>query len=284
MQFIMNKILVPIDFSGSSDWGFNYAYSLAQQFGADLYVTHIYRPPYIESTMPTAMIEQILSDKERELLKHLKACAQPPLAFPNENQLNRVTIHYILESGANSGIVDIAKNNDIDLIVMGTHGAGNAIEKVWGTNTSKVIKEASCPVLAVPIGAEFSNLGNIAYATDYDVNDIDNIMQLVLFATAIDAKVHCIHINNVLDPPSTDEEASFKEKFEARFKDLPVTFSARSSTSVEEGLDTFLRVNHVNILSMLTHKRSLWDRMFGEKSMTRGMAMRSKIPLLAFHS
>lgn len=280
----MNKILVPVDFSGSSDWGFSYAYNLAQQFGADLYVAHIYRPPYIESTMPPDMIKQILSDKERELLKHLKASAQAPLVFPNENQLNRVTIHYILESGANADIVDIAKNNGIDLIIMGTHGAGNAVEKVWGTNTAKVIRESSCPVLAVPMGAEFSNVGNIAYATDYDANDIDNIMQLVLFATAINAKVHCIHINNVLDPPSDDKEAAFKEKFEAKFKDLPVTFSARSSTSVEEGLETFMRVNHVNILSMLTHKRNLWDRMFGDKSMTREMAMRSRIPLLAFHS
>jgi len=39
----MKKILVPVDFSGASDWGFNYAYRLAQQFGAELHVAHIYR-------------------------------------------------------------------------------------------------------------------------------------------------------------------------------------------------------------------------------------------------
>jgi hypothetical protein len=49
-------------------------------------------------------------------------------------------------------------------------------------------------------------------------------------------------------------------------------------------LETFLRVNHMNILSMLTHKRNLWEKIFGEKSVTKEMAFRSKIPILAFHS
>jgi nucleotide-binding universal stress UspA family protein len=280
----MKKIFVPLDFSGASDWGFNYAYLLAQQFEAELHVAHIYRPPYVESTMPPAMIQQIINDKERDLLRHLKSNAQTPLNLDAWDQSKKVEIHYILESGANADIAEIANKINADIIIMGTHGAGNAIEKVWGTTTAKVIREAKCPVLAVPIGAEFSNVTNIAYATDYESNDLDNIMQLVLFAKAINAKVNCIHINNVLDSPDELKEVGFKSKFEERFKNLPVSFSVHSSTSVEEGLETFLRVNHMHILSMLTHKRTVWGRMFGEKSMTREMAMRSKVPILAFHS
>jgi nucleotide-binding universal stress UspA family protein len=283
MQFILNKIMVPIDFSGPSDWGFNYAYNLAQQFGSDLYVVHIYKPPYLESSMPPNLVSQIIGEKESDLMKHLKSSAQAPLVSKNKKS-DPVKIHYILESGANSDLVDVSKKNDIDLIVMGTHGANKAIDKVWGTNTAKVINEANCPVLAIPIGSEFNNVENIAYATDYDSNDIDNIMQLVLFATAINANVHCIHVNNILDINDEEKEIAFKEKFEARFKDMPVTFSVKSSTSIEEGLETFLRVNHINILSMLTHKRNLWERLFGEKSVTKEMAFRSKTPILAFHS
>jgi nucleotide-binding universal stress UspA family protein len=283
MQFILNKIMVPIDFSGPSDWGFNYAYNLAQQFGADLYVVHIYKPPYVESSMPPNLISQIISEKEADLMTHLKTSAQAPLVIKN-NKIDRVRIHYILESGANADLSDVSKKNDIDLIVMGTHGANRAIDKLWGTNTAKVIKEANCPVLAIPIGAEFDNVENIAYATDYDSNDLDHIMQLVLFATAINAKVHCIHVNNILDISDEEREKTFKEKFEARFKDMPVTFSVKSSSSTEEGLETFLRVNHMNILSMLTHKRNLWEKIFGEKNVTKEMAFRSKIPILAFHS
>jgi nucleotide-binding universal stress UspA family protein len=283
-SLFMKKILVPVDFSGASDWGFNYAYRLAEQFEAELHVVHIYRPPYVESTMPAAMIQQIINDKERDLLQHLMSNAQAPLNFALEHHLSKVKIHYLLESGANADIADIARKINADIIVMGTHGAGNAIQKVWGTNTAKVIRDAKCPVMAVPLGAEFKSVMNIAYATDYDSNDLDNIMQLLLFAKAINAKVHCVHIKNILDSPDDTKEADFKAKFEERFADLQLSFSVHSSTSVEEGLETFLRVNHMHILSMLTHKRTVWDRMFGEKSMTREMVMRSMVPILAFHS
>jgi hypothetical protein len=138
--------------------------------------------------------------------------------------------------------------------------------------------------LAIPVGAHFETIKHIAYATDYDPSDIDNVMQLVLFSTALNAKVHCIHINNVLDEVDENKEKHFKNLFEERFKNLPVSFSVRSCTSVEDGLDTFLRINQINILSMLTHKRNLWDRIFGEKSMTKEMAFRTKLPLLAFHT
>jgi len=280
----MKKILVPIDFSAASDWGFNYAYRLAQQFEAELHVLHLYRPPYVESTMPPAMIQQIINDKERDLLRHMKSNAQAPLNFASEHHLNRVEMHYQLESGATSDIVDIANKINADIIVMGTHGAGNSMEKVWGTNTAKVIRDAKCPVLAVPVGAEFRNLKDIAYASDYEENDLNNIMQLVFFAKAVKANVHCIHVNNILDGRDEIKETGFKTKFEERFKDLQLSFSVHSSTSVEEGLETFMRVNHMHMLSMLTHKRTAWDRMFGEKSMTREMAMRIKVPILAFHN
>lgn len=284
MQFIMKKILVPVDFSGASDWGFNYAYNLAARFDAELYVVHLYRPPYVETQMPAAIIKQIRGEKEQNLLKHLKLSTEPPIRFKAEANNPKVKINYILESAADTELSEIAKAYNADLIIMGTHGAGNAADKIWGTNTAKVIQNTSCPVLAIPVGSHFENIQHIAYATDYDPSDIDNVMQLVLFSNALNAKVYCIHINNILDEVDDNKEKTFKNLFEERFKNLPVTFSVKSSSSVVDGLETFLRINQINVLSMLTHKRNLWDRIFGEKSMTKEMVFRTKLPLLAFHT
>ena len=124
------------------------------------------------------------------LLKHLKSNVHAHLNLTAAQQLNKVTMHYLLESDANTDIAEIGNRINADIIVMGTHGAGNAVEKVWGTNTAKVIRDAKCPVLPVTIGSEFRYFSDIAYATDYVSNDLDNIMQLILFAKAINAKVH----------------------------------------------------------------------------------------------
>lgn len=280
----MEKILIPIDFSASSSWGFYYGYYLAQQFGSELIVVHLYRPPYVESTMPLDTIQKIVHDKEQELLKHMKANTQAPLNIPNEEQQDCVKVRYLIESAAELTLSEVANNEEVDLIVMGTHGAGGTMDRVWGTNTSKVIKEAKCPVLAIPSGVDYKGINRIAYATDFDPEDIDKIWQMALFATAVKAEVNCVHINVLGEENEEVKEDAFKEAFNQKFKDLPVTYSVYSATSVEDGLETFLRINRVNILSMLTHKKTLWDRLFNSKSMTKSMALRTQIPLLALHT
>ncbi|MCP4441666.1 MAG: universal stress protein [Aureispira sp.] len=280
----MEKILVPIDFSASSSWGFYYAYYLAQQFGSELIVAHLYRPPYVESTMPVDMIRKIIHDKEQGLLKHMKANTQAPLEFPTKEQIDRVKVRHMLESAAELTLADIANNEGVDLIVMGTHGAGGAMDKVWGTNTSKVIKEAKCPVLAIPSGVDYKGISRIAYATDFDPEDIDKILQMAFFATAVGAEVNCVHVNVVGEEEEVLKEEAFKEAFAKKFENLPVTYTVCSAITVEDGLETFLRINHISILAMLTHKKSLWDRLFNNKSMTKSMALRTQIPLLAFHA
>lgn len=279
----MEKILIPIDFSASSSWGFYYGYYLAQKLNAELIVVHLYRPPYVESTMPMDTIRRIINDKEQELLKHMKANTQTPLDFPSGEQMATVKVRYLVESASDLTLAEVAENEEVDLIIMGTHGAGSAMDRVWGTNTSKVIKEAKCPVLAIPVGVDYKGIRSIAYATDFDPADIDKILQMAFFATAVGAKVNCVHINVVNEDREPLKEESFKEAFAQKFKNLPVTYSVYSATSVEDGLETFLRINHISILAMLTHNKNLWDRLFNSKSMTKSMALRTKIPLLAFH-
>lgn len=281
----MDKILVPVDFSAASDWGFYYAYEMARQFGATLVAVHLYRPPYIETTMPANMIAAIIAEKEAAMMTHLKANAHPSINSQKTGE--SVKIEYILESWAASSISDIAKRIDANLIVMGTHGADGAWNKVWGTNTSKVVAEAPCPVLAIPAKTTYKKLTRLAYATDYDATDLDNINQLIAFAHLVKAEVHCVHINLIdADSPQNKEGEAFEKQFRARFSQIDpnnISFSVRSAVSVEDGLETFLRINDIDILSMLTHKRGFWEKMFSSKSMTEAMAMRAATPLLAFH-
>lgn len=275
----MDKIVVPVDFSSASSWGFYYAYNIAKEIGAELIVVHLYWPPYVESTYPVDMIQSIISEKEEEVLKHLKAATQAPL---EEEQ--SVNIRYVIQSGSENSITDLAEDNKADLIVMGTHGSGNALDKVWGTNTANVIKKATCPVLAIPIGATYEGIESIAYATDFDDKDTELLLQLTFIATAIKAKVHCVHINQADGPYNDKKESAFRTSFEKNFADLPVTYSVWSANEVEDGLETFCRINKVSILAMLTHnKKSLWDKVFGGSSTTKKMTMQTKLPLLAFH-
>lgn len=272
--------MVPVDFSAASSWGFYYAYNLAKNIGADLMVVHLYWPPYVESNYPVDMIQTIIHEKEEEVRRHLVGSTHAPLDTPEDE---KVKINYLIQAGSETTLTDIAKEHDIDLIVMGTHGSGQAMDKVWGTNTANVIKNAHCPVLAIPEGADFKGVHNIAYATDFDEKDTELLYQLTLVAVAIKAKLHCVHVNRTDYPYQVDAEEKFKKAFETNFQDLPVTFSTWSAATIEDGLETFCRVNKIDVLAMLTHHKTFWDKVFGGKSMTKAMTMRTKLPLLAFH-
>lgn len=274
----MDRIIVPVDFSSASSWGFYYAYNIAKEIGAELIVLHLYWPPYVESTYPVDMIQTIINEKEIEVLKHLKAATRPPLSDKDD-----VTIRYVVQPGSENTIVAIAEENEADLIIMGTHGAGNALDRVWGTNTANVIENASCPVLAIPAGATYDGVKSIAYATDFDPKDNELLFQLTLIATAIKAQVHCVHINQADAPYDDKKEAEFSASFKKNFANLPVTYSVWSANDIEDGLETFCRINEVDILAMLTHKKSLWGKVFGSASITKKMTMQTKLPLLAFH-
>lgn len=277
----MQKIVVPIDFSEASSWGYYYAYEMAKQMGAELVVLHLYWSPYVESTYPLEQIQAIIDEKEKEVLYHLEKATKPPLG----DDPNLVPRSYFIRSGSEYSIVQAAEEYGAELIVMGTHGSGKALDQVWGTNTGKVMKDAKCPVIAVPPGATFEPIKRIAYATNFNEKDIELLFQLSVIAVAIKAEVHCVHVELTEEPYLNPNKVAddFKATFEREFKDLPVTLTTISANEVEAGLATFCRINQINLLALLSQHRNWLDRLFGGGSTTKTMVQRTKLPLLAFH-
>jgi nucleotide-binding universal stress UspA family protein len=275
----MDKIMVPVDFSATSSWSFYYAYNLAKAAETELIVVHLYKAVNTDSHS-SDMTETVFNEKEYEVLRHLKAATRVPI-----KDLAEVNVSYIIKpQSSKNTLVSIAAEEQIDLILMGMHGADNTVEKFWGSNTSHVIKNAHCPVLAIPKGAKFSGLKNIAYATDFDKGDTKLLFQLALIAVAINATVHCVHINKADRPYQRKDGDEFKKAFNENFSNLPVTYSIWSANSIEEGLETFCRINEIDILAMLTHKKGLFSKIFGSKSVTQSMSTRTNLPLLSFHN
>src|SRR5262245_23659263 len=137
----LKKILVPHDFSDTSDAAVRYAIALAHNFGAQLYLLHVSDKARFEMATEFPLgLDGTLEDAVRErLLKILT---------PRE----QVEFKPIFEcrSGAPAAeIVKYAKEADVDLIVMGTHGRGFVAHVVLGSVAEKVVRTAPCPVLTV---------------------------------------------------------------------------------------------------------------------------------------
>lgn len=276
----MKKILVPFDFSVASSWGFYYAHDLAASIGAELMVMHLYLP-HSETTVLEDYQTPDQGDvhtRREQIAMHLEAATQLPIGKQNST----VKVSYIVDYGERKEIANYAKLHKADLIVMGTTGANSTVRNIVGTNTVGVLDEAKCPVLVVPEGAKFEKNMAIAYATDLTTSDVDYLTTLAKIAEMTDSKIHCVHVNKFSGSVNRLAEDTFKKLLKDRITNVNVSFTSWSAMDVAEGLEVFCRVNNISLLSVLKHTQTTWEKIFGEKSMTKTLALKKNIPLLAF--
>jgi universal stress protein A len=142
----LHRILVPTDFSKHSKNALMYAAAFAEKFGAEIHLLHVlqdlavFLPDVVTAGPPLLPPIDQLSAGVRAALEQ----------FIAENPLPKVTVQPAVREGTPFyEIVRFAKETDIDLIVMGTHGRGGLAHVLLGSVTEKVVRKAPCPVLTV---------------------------------------------------------------------------------------------------------------------------------------
>lgn len=137
------RVLCPIDFSEASEHALRYARQIAGGHGAQLVLQHVYAPPALPDVAFTATNAELdrLSGETKEFAQRA-GCSDPML-------------HVEIDVGrAADEIIGRAGREDVDLLVMGTHGSGGFKRLVLGSVTETVLRRVRCPVLTVPPRAD----------------------------------------------------------------------------------------------------------------------------------
>jgi nucleotide-binding universal stress UspA family protein len=134
----VQRILVPTDFSETSDVALQYGIGLAQAFSAQLYLLHVpgKTGENFEADFPIGQFENAARERLETLVSPQEAKQLRP--------------EYALRIGSPSDeIVRYADDRDIELIVMGTHGRSGVTHMLMGSVAEQVVRHAPCPVLTV---------------------------------------------------------------------------------------------------------------------------------------
>lgn len=136
------NILCPIDFSDNAEFAATWARDLARRFDAQLHVLYVLAP--IEPLIgPEPGVAIFPGD---ELMPELRANAQRRL---EQRSADGDAVKAVREGTPFVEIVQYAGQNDVDLIVMGTHGRSGLSHLLLGSVAEKVVRKAPCPVLTV---------------------------------------------------------------------------------------------------------------------------------------
>lgn len=165
----LKKILVGCDFSPDSKFAFDYGVSLAQEFQAELYLAHVINPTelidlkssdyidvnprdYISWHAPDYFeVQRHFKEERRERINELRSKLEKQLYFmlPEESRSWCTPKTTLLDGEPYKELIDYAKSQEIDMIVLGIRGHTLWEKLMVGSTTDRVIRNAPCPVLAV---------------------------------------------------------------------------------------------------------------------------------------
>lgn len=273
----MKSILVPTDFSSNANIAIAYACELARSLGAKITILNVHTPAPNQYDVASVLIKQEL-ERARELANEkLKDIS---IKIKEGYNLECKTLFKV--GGIIDSIEDVIDSGDSDFVIMGTRGASGLDKILFGSNASKVIEVVKCPVLAIPAECTFNTPKRIAFATDFNNDELNHINQLISIAGAFNAELMLVHITT--DKAAMQSEEMLKRNFAKRVGELtdyaPINYFVKYEEDVVRALDSFIELAGSDWLSMLTHKRSVLER-FYNPSLTKEMAYQTKVPLLA---
>lgn len=137
LPFKVKKILVPIDFSECSKKALQYAIPFTRQFNAELLLLHVVQPYPAVPQMELVDVETI-----QDSLANLET-----LRGTVGNEIRCATD--VRTGVPHIEIAQAAREHQIDLIIMSTHGHTGLSHMLLGSTTEKVVRNAPCPVLTV---------------------------------------------------------------------------------------------------------------------------------------
>jgi nucleotide-binding universal stress UspA family protein len=139
---IVQHVLVPIDFSATADRALTYAIALAQQLHARLTLLHaLDLTPVTMEDMTAGMTATYLDDLETDAQHLLQASLE---------RVQRAGLQgdsLLVQGTPAQTIVDAASEQQVDLIIMGTHGRTGLAHVFLGSVAEHVVRQAPCPVL-----------------------------------------------------------------------------------------------------------------------------------------
>ncbi len=141
-ETFFKNILFATDFSLASDRALEFAASFARRFGSRIYLTHVIAQDSFPMMAPEIAVRS---------LQGLRAAAEKSMeTVLQSGRLNAVPNQVLIQEGNLWPVIEeVIKQHEIDLIVIGTHGAGALRKMLLGSGAEEIFRHAKVPVLTV---------------------------------------------------------------------------------------------------------------------------------------
>lgn len=272
----MEKILVPIDFSKSSEYASKMAAKIAQKSGSIIYLLHIVELPSGIADMGSRSNFSI-----PESMLYLRKIRERILDFKDRFFSEYQEVHHLIRfQNPYEGILACADKINADLIIMGSKGHSDFEEIFIGSNTEKVVRKSTKPVLVVKKDSEKFKMKNLVFASSFKNDDKKEVLRkLIEFATIFDSKIHLLKVTTPSNFESTLEAKEKIKAFIAEFTLPKHSITIYNDISIEKGILNFSQEINADLIALSTHGRSGLSHLFSA-SVTKNLSKNALKPML----
>lgn len=278
----MKKILLPTDFSENSWNAVKYALELYKDFKCNFTLLHTYTPliyqvEYLQASTVQLQVLEAVKETSEKKLDNLINKIHSEFNNPNHTFTQISAFNTLTEE-----IKQLFDGQVMEMIIMGTKGATGLKEVLFGSNTVHVLKNAKCPVLAIPSNFSFDVPTEILFPSDYDIDFKEKHVQPIL---DIASKYHStINVLNATYGYDLTERQEFnRSKLEQYFYKVSHKFHNVSNQAVPEAIAKFQSNVNINLLAMINNKHTFFENLFF-KSNIKQIGFHLNIPFLVIPS
>jgi nucleotide-binding universal stress UspA family protein len=274
--YTMKRILVPTDFSKHAQYALKVAAQIARENNSEIILLHMLELPHQagDAIGSGHQIPEIMFYKDKAIsnLEELM----------DADFLEGINVSEIVQfEKAFDGILAVSKKNNVDLIVMGSHGTSGFQEMLIGSNTEKVVRFSEAPVLVIKNENDNFKTNNFVFASDFSEEIKKPFQQLVEFAKVFNSNLNLVMINTPNSFKPTHLAEKIMNEFIAEFNYANYSLHIYNDVNVEKGILNFANSVSADLIGMCTHGRTGFSHFFNG-SISEDLVNHAVRPVITF--
>ncbi|MDT8394023.1 MAG: universal stress protein [Bacteroidales bacterium] len=274
----MKKILVPTDFSDTSEKGLSLAIDIVEHMQAKIILLNVIYPPEGSGFAATGDVNTAYQGEAAHFMAALvrkNKARLEKLIGKYKNRSVEITPQIDFENKVH-GLNNFVEENNVDLIVMGTRGSKSLTEYFIGSHTENIIKVSNCPVISIKSEIENFYPDSIVMAIDIKNCEEEEILQLQKFTKKFDSKVHFLHVLD--DGIETDQAVKKLKSIAEKTQFANFTINTIDNENPPDAIMRYTKRLSADMLALVAEgKKGLKDLLFG--SVTNDIINKIEIPV-----
>lgn len=287
----MRKVLIPVDFSDYSLKACQFGFSFAKEINSEVVLLHVYFSPIYVPTIPYGTdnfnfqieheesVKSMIETVHKELNK-LSDTIKKKVAF---GEFPDVKYSCVLRDGVpEEEILRYTKENNPQIIIMGTRGRSQKDIDLIGSVTAEVIERSKIFVYAIPEHTSlktFRDIKKVAFVTNFDQRDLIAFDSLIGAFKSFHFAVSFIHLSTDNDAWNEIKLAGIKDYFQKQYPLLELYYNVVKEDTILSNLDKYVKEENIDVICITNYRRNIFARLFNP-SIARKMIFHANTPIL----